>query len=151
MNGHDFLRISNDAFAPFLSELGFQPDTPSISGRHYRATFSSPTHTVSVSFEPGDDVFQVLVFSRIEGRPSRIDEPRVTPRLSDLNARYMSMVNDAERAKRTRALEHVAANDDDERTLLKFATELSLVLPHYLSTPRPIASRLSSGGSDEHG
>lgn len=136
MNGHDFLRISNDAFAPFLSELGFQADTPSVSGRHYRATFSSPTHTVSVSFEPGDDVFQVLVFSRVQGRPSTIDDRRMTPRLSDLNTRYMSMVSDAERAKCTHALEHVTANDDDERTLLKLAAELSLVLPHYLSKQR---------------
>ncbi len=133
MNGQNFLRISSEAFNPFLSELGFQPDTPSVSGRHYRAAFSSPTHTVSVSFEPGDDVFQVLVFSRVLGRPSAIDDPRTTPRLSDLNARYMSMVSDAERTRRKSSLEHVTANDDDERTLLKLAAELSLVLPHYLS------------------
>lgn len=136
MNGQDFLRISSEAFVPFLSELGFQPDTPSVSGRHYRATFSSPNHIVSVSFEPGDDVFQVVVHSRVEGTRSEIDDPRTTPRLSDLNARYMSMVSDAERANRKHALEHVTANDDDERTLLKLASELSLVLPHYLSDPR---------------
>jgi len=135
MNGHDFLRISSEAFAPFLSELGFQPNTPYVSGRHYRATFSSPTHTVSVSFEPGNDMFQVLVYSRVRGRPSAIDDHKATPHLSDLNARYMSMVSDAERTRRKSALEHLHANDDDDRTLLKLAMELSLVLPHYLSDP----------------
>jgi hypothetical protein len=41
MNGQDFLRIANEAFAPFLRDLGFSMDAPSISGRFYRVSLAT--------------------------------------------------------------------------------------------------------------
>ncbi len=89
MNGQGFLRIANEAFAPFLEELGFSMETPLISGRFYRASFIGSKHLVSVSFEPGDKAFFVLVFGCEHGVLSNMDDCLKTPRLSDLNRRYM--------------------------------------------------------------
>jgi len=132
MNSQDFLRIVNAAFGPFLKEMGFSMDPPSVSGRLYRASFSSPKHVISVSFEPGDEAFFVLVFSREDGGLSDIDNRLKTPRLSDLNSRYMKSVTSEERAANERAFESVAARDNEEKVLLRSAKELRLVLPRYL-------------------
>jgi hypothetical protein len=132
MNGQDFLRIANEAFVPFLKGLGFVMDEPSISGRFYRVSFTSSAHAVSVSYEPGDDALFVIVFSRKNGELSDIDDRTKTPRLADLNSRYMATITNEERAENERAFESVAVNDKEERLLLKAAKELRLVLPKYL-------------------
>jgi hypothetical protein len=111
-------------------------DPPSISGRLYRSSFTGPAHSVCVSFEPGDDVFFVLVFSRQHGELSDIDDRLKTPRLSDLNSRYMSKVGSEERAANESAFQSVVARDEEERVLLKAAKELRLVLPKYLADQR---------------
>lgn len=133
MNGQDSLRIVNEAYAPFLKELGFSMEAPSISARLYRATFTGPKHSVSVSFEPGDGAFFVLVFSREHGELSDMDDRLKTPRLSDLNSRYMNMVSSEERTANEAAFKSVVARDNEERVLLKAAKELRLVLPKYLA------------------
>lgn len=134
MNGQDFLRIANEAFAPFLKDLGFSMDAPSISGRLYRASFSGPKHSVSVSFEPGDEAFFVLVFSREHGELSDMDDRIKTPRLFDLNTRYMKTVSAEERAANEAAFKSVEVRDEEEETLLKYAKELRLVLPKHLAS-----------------
>jgi hypothetical protein len=136
MTPEDFLRIVTQAFAPFLKGLGFSMDPPSISGRLYDVNFSSSTHVVSVSFEPGDDLLLVLVFSRENGRLSDIDDPSTTPRLADLNRRYMSAVSREERTANDAMFTSVVARDKDEKLLLKSAKELRLVLPRYLADQR---------------
>src|SRR5204863_7251060 len=133
MNGQDFLRIANEAFAPFLKELGFSIDTPSISGRLYNATFTSQEHSVSLSFEPSDEAFFVLVFSREHGELSDFDDRLKTPRLSDLNSRYMKTVTNEELVSNEAAFRCVVVRDEEERALLRAAKELRLVLPRYLS------------------
>jgi hypothetical protein len=92
MNGQDFLRIANEAFAPFLKGLGFVMDEPSISGRFYCVDFNSADHQVSVSFEPGDSAFFVMVGESRNGKFVDIDDTAKTPRLADLNNRYMATV-----------------------------------------------------------
>lgn len=77
--------------------LGFTIETPSISGRFYRASFSSSKNSVFVSYEPGDNVLLVLVFSREKYGLSDIDDRIKTPRLADLNSRYMHLVSNEER------------------------------------------------------
>jgi hypothetical protein len=134
MNGQDFLRVVHQAFVPFLRELGFVMDAPSISGRFYRASFTRPGHSVSVSYEPGDDAIFVFVFCQENGRLSDIDDRLKTPRLSDLNARYMSSVGIDERTANEAAFESVDVRDDAEKCLLKAARELRLVLPRYLAS-----------------
>lgn len=133
MNGKDFLRVIQDAFDPFLMTLGFSMETPSISGRFYRASFSGPKNAVSISYEPGDNALFVLVFSREKGELSDVDDRTKTPRLADLNARYMPLVSDAERVANEVFFQGVVVKDQEERQLLKFAKELRLVLPRYLN------------------
>jgi len=133
MNGEDFVRIVNEAFTPFLTKLGFSMDPPSISGRFYHASFTGAKHKVSVSFEPGDWAFFIFVASLKNGQLSDIDDRLKTPRLSDLNSRFMRMVTNEERAKNEAAFQTIVPRDDYERVLLEFAKELLLVLPKYLA------------------
>lgn len=135
MNGQDFLRITHEAFEPFLKELGFVMDEPSISGRYYRTSFTAFQNAVSVSYEPGDDAFFVMVFGRKNGQLSDIDNRKETPRLSDLNSRYMATVTQAERVANEKAFESVLVHDNEERLVLKAAKELRLVLPKFLRSP----------------
>lgn len=132
MNGQNFLRIANEAFVPFLKGLGFLMDEPAISGRFYRVSFNGSAHAVSVSYEPGDDALFVMVFSRKNGELSDIDDRTKTPRLADLNSRYMAAITNEERTANESVFESVVVNDEEERLLVKAAKELRLVLPKYL-------------------
>jgi hypothetical protein len=132
MNGQDFLRIANDAFAPFLKELGFSMDNSLISGRFYRVSFSSSVHTVWVSYEPGDNTLFVMVSNRQNDKLSDLDDRTKTPRLADLNSRYMQQVTKEERSANEAIFESIVTQDEEERLLLKAAKELRLVLPKYL-------------------
>ena len=136
MNGQSFLRIVRTGFAPFLKELGFTMDTPCVSGRLYRATFTSPKEVVSVSYEPGDEMLFVMVFSRQNGELSHIDDRSNTPRLSDLNMRYMHTITKEERLTNEVLFGAIEPRDNEERSLLKAARELRLVLPKYLHDAR---------------
>ncbi len=133
MKGQDFVRIAYEAFEPFLKDLGFAMGVPSISGRHYRVTFSSPECLVSVSFEPGDKALLVWVSSQENGHLSDMDDRLKSPRLSDLNRRYMKAVSPEERAAIEAVFDSVAARSEEERSLLKAAKELRLVLAKYLA------------------
>jgi len=132
MNGQDFLRISNEAFVPFLKQLGFSVDKPSISGRYYRVSFTGSAYYILVSYEPGDEVFFTMIFTRKDGKLSNIDNRAETLRLADLNNRYMTVVTIQERLENERFFESIKTNDRDERHLLKIAKELRLVLPKYI-------------------
>lgn len=134
MNGQTFLRIVNEAFAPFLKQLGFVMDEPSITGKYYRASFDGSAHAVWVSYEPGDEALFITVFSQKDGKLSNIDDRSQTPRLADLNCRYMATITSAERAANERAFESIAVDDGEECLLLKAAKELRLVLPKFLSS-----------------
>jgi hypothetical protein len=136
MSGRGFLRIVRTGFAPFLKELGFIMETPSLSGRSYRATFTSPEEVVSVSYEPGDEVLFVMVFCRQNGGLSDIDDRSNTPRLSDLNMRYMHTITKEERLENEVIFGAIEPRDNEERLLLKAAKELRLVLPKYLHDAR---------------
>jgi len=132
MDGQRFVRIIAEAFVPFLERLGFLGNEPEISGRLYDARFTGLHHEVSVSYEPGDDVFLVLIFGRRNGRLSDVDDRSNTRRLADLNRRYMHLVTPDDRKKNEREFEGIVTRDDVERQLLKYAKELHLVLPLYL-------------------
>jgi hypothetical protein len=134
MNGLGFFRIIDEAFAPFLTNFGFSIDSPTISGRFYLASFNSETHSVDISFEPGDEEFLVLVRTKENGKLSDIDDRVKTPRLADLNGRFMQEVSREERTSNEAFFRSVLANDGQERALLKCAKELRLVLPRHLAT-----------------
>ena len=63
-----------------------------------------------------------------------MDDRLKTPRLCDLNSRYMNTVTSEERAANDAAFKSVVALDEEERLLLKSAKELRLVLPKYLAS-----------------
>jgi hypothetical protein len=109
-------------------------DVPSISGRFYCVDFNSARHQVSVSYEPGDNAFFVMVGESQNGKFVNIDDTTKTPRLADLNGRYMATVTNDERAENEAVFESVLFNDKEERLLLKAAKELRLVLPKYLGS-----------------
>jgi hypothetical protein len=67
MNGQDFLRICNTVYAPFLKELGFSMNTPAINGRFYSVAFTGASHAISLSCEPGDEAFFVMIFGQKNG------------------------------------------------------------------------------------
>ncbi len=132
MNGQEFIRLAHEAFEPFLKDLGFVMDAPLISGRYYRVSFSTQEHVVSVSYEPGDNALFVIIFGRQHQELSDIDDRKATPRLSDLNSRFMPTVTKAERVANEIAFESVMAYDNEQRLVLKAAKELCLVLPKFL-------------------
>lgn len=132
MDGQGFIRVVDAAFFPFLRALGFCMDAPSISGRFYRSSFSGPNHVISISYEPGDNAFFVLIFTIENGALSSIDDRSKTPRLADLNSKYMRTITKDERLKNEVEFSAVHVADKEEALLLKYAQELSLVLPKYL-------------------
>jgi hypothetical protein len=136
MDSQSFLRIVKEAFVPFLTREGFACEEPSISGRCYEASFCGADSVISVSYEPGDDALFVMVFKLKNGSPSSVDDRINTPRLADLNGRYMQLVTPEEFVANDLLFKGIRVEDRPERELLKAARELSLVLPRYLSELR---------------
>ena len=132
MTGHRFERMVRQVFEAFISRLGFTMAPLSISGRVYSVHFTSSTHVVSVSYEPGDEQVLVTVSPVAQNLLSDYDDRARTPRLGDLNARYMKLVTDEERLANHAAFSSIVADDKEELRLLKSLRELCLVLPRYL-------------------
>jgi hypothetical protein len=132
MNGQNFLRIINEAFVPFLSDLEFMMDAPSISGRYYHVQFRNIAHVISVSYEPGDEALFIMLREREGDRLSDIDNRLKSPRLDDLSKLYMHTIT-VEKRERSKALfDSIMVHDKAEQLLVKSAQELYLVLPKYL-------------------
>jgi len=136
MHSQSFLRIIKEAFVPFLTREGFSCEETSISGRCYEASFRSNDSAISVSYEPGDDALFVMIFELRDGCLSSVDDRVKTPRLADLNSRYMQVVTPDERVASDLLFKGIKVEDKAEHRLLKSARELSLVLPRYLSELR---------------
>jgi len=132
MNGQNFLRIINEVFVPFLSELKFMIDNPSISGRYYHVQFRNIAHVISVSYEPGDEALFIMLREREGDRLSDIDDRVKSPRLDDLNRLYMHAITVEERERSKVLFDSIMVHDKAEQLLLKSAQELYLVLPRYL-------------------
>src|SRR5688500_18235780 len=97
MDSKGFVRIVNEAFVPFLDRHGLVMEELDLSGRLYEASFTTRDLAVSVSYEPGDAALFIMVF-RVEGGDlSSIDDRSQTPRLADLNNRYLRGVTAQER------------------------------------------------------
>lgn len=133
MTADRFLEIITQAFPPFLSELGFRLQQPHLSGRYYRATFVGCEHTLIVSFEPGDNNLVVMLMPNGHDDLAAIDDREKTPRLADLNQRYMNDVTADEVKSNDAFFASIETRDFNERRLLKCAKELRLVLPRYLA------------------
>lgn len=133
MNGSRFESLVQSAFKPFLSDLNFEMEPIHVSGSYYRASFVDHRHRLSVSFEPGDEVVTVTLFTIGIHDIESINDPVKSPRLSTLNARYMGLVTGKERADNEVFFGKLHARGHIENVLIKCAKELRLVLPHHLS------------------
>jgi hypothetical protein len=126
-----FIAIIHETIVPFLLDLGFSLSKTETSGRLYDVVFTASKHAVSISYEPGDNWLLVIVHTIRNGEMSRIDDRKNTPRLADLNARYMQWVTPEQLRAAKTAIDTIPF-DEAERRLLKSALELRLVLPRYL-------------------
>ena len=132
MNGKDFLRLIEEAFVPFLAQLGFVKGETSISGRCYSTDFNSQSHQLCISYEPGDDQFFFIIGETVNGRMIDIDDRSRTSRLSDLNYRFMGDVNSEEHTENENYFTSVLASNKEEHQMVKAAKELRLVIPRYM-------------------
>lgn len=132
MNGNSFGSLIDSAFCPFLSELGFTFQSAHLSGRYYRATFVESRYTLIVTFEPGDEEVIVMLLTNGDDSLKAIDDSAKTPRLGDLNARYMSETTVRARTENDVYFGQFERTDQAEKKLLKCAKDLRLVLPLHL-------------------
>jgi hypothetical protein len=132
MNGNYFSSLIDSAFRPFLSDLGFTFQSTHLSGRYYRATFVEPQHTLVVTFEPGDEEVVVMLLTNGDDSLKAIDDSAITPRLGDLNARYMSETTARARKENNAYFGQFEQTDPAEKMLLKCAKDLRLVLLLHL-------------------
>ena len=95
--------------------------------------FIGKSWTLSVSFEPGDNYFSIVLLNNKERGLAAMDDRQKSPRLSDLNARYMGQITLAEREVNEAFFTSIVVTDSFERQLLKVAKDLRLVLPKYLA------------------
>ena len=133
MNGNDFTRVIDQAFIPFMEDLYFVAQPTQISGRLYQTRFIGERYTLSVAFEPGDDYFLIMLLRNGADDLASIDDRNKTPRLSDLNTRYMPLIASSEREANDAFFSGISVNNPFERELLKFAKDLRLVLPKHLA------------------
>lgn len=89
--------------------------------------------TLSVSFEPGDNYFSIVLLNSKERGLAAMDDRQKSPRLSDLNTRYMGQITLAEREANEVFFACIVVKDPFERQFLKFAKDLRLVLPKHLA------------------
>ena len=114
---------------PALRPFGFSIAT-AVSGRTFSAEFISEDLVVSIAYEPGDDYLMVVVFTVNDGVRSHIDDRIATPRLSDLNFRFLR-ASDADELARRR---YDGALGPEERRIQRIGAELAIVLPRYLQS-----------------
>lgn len=134
MNSTDFTEICSTVFSPFLASLGLSADPIQISGRYYRQNWSGKEHVLSVSFEPSENHFTVIVFGRRNGRITDVDDLRLSPRLADLNRRLMPTVTAGARQENEEFFADFKFQKASCKQMLKYAKELRLVLPLHFTT-----------------
>jgi hypothetical protein len=133
MSGKDFESLIHRAFSPFLSPLGFELQPLHLSGRLFRASCAGPRYILLITFEPGDGETTVMLLTKGHEDLRSIDDTERTPRLPDLNARYVGRVTPEGRAANDAFFRSIEVDDPAERKLLKCARDLRLVLPLHLS------------------
>jgi hypothetical protein len=133
MNGRSFSKAVDLIFSRFLSDLGFNEIEKTISGNFYSVRHSSSQYEISISFEPDTENVLIVLYSLVKDDISDIDNHLISPRLSDLNLRYMHLVTDAQRAENDDYFKELNSHDPIEKRLIKSAKELRLVLPKYFS------------------
>ncbi len=132
MTGNRFAALVKAIFNLFMCDLGFKAEKPHLSGRYYRASFVGNKHTLVVLFEPGDDYLTTMLVCNDDNDLAAIDDPQRTPRLADLNRRYMNEVSQQDRQANDAYFSSINVVGRKEQELLKCAKDLRLVLPRHL-------------------
>lgn len=147
MSGRDFERIVTQVYTPFLVELGFSVVALHHSGRSYSVRFASGTHRISLSYEPGDEWANLVVSDTPNPSLAEFDDRTRSPRLSDLNRKYMSQVTEDDRRSNNLYFGAETSGSPQETQLFKWARELRLLLRLHLSSPtRTAAQQIGQGG-----
>jgi hypothetical protein len=129
MDDSKFVSLVCRYVRPALQPFGFSVQT-AVSGRTFSAEFISKDLVVSIAYEPGDDYLLVAIFTVDDGIRSNIDDRIATPRLSDLNSRFLQ-ASDADELTRRR---YDGALGPEERRMQRIGAELAIVLPRYLQS-----------------
>lgn len=132
MNEKDFLTMIENAFKPLLMEMGFISENSLVSGKYYCASFSNKFIDVSISYEPGEEIFFIII-SKHNSYYSDIDDRKKSPRLEDLNRKYMPFISSKERNENELYFTNIHPKSPQENKLLKYAKELRMTLPKYLN------------------
>ena len=132
MNSDQFVAAVNAELRPVLEPLGYRVSTK-VSGRAYDAECATEDCVAIISFEPGDDFLLVAVVSENDGVRSSLDDRTASPRLGDLNRRYLEPA-DVEVLELSRRND--TALDPDARKLVAAMRQLCLVLPRYVAERR---------------
>ncbi|WP_211051172.1 hypothetical protein [Parasphingorhabdus halotolerans] len=120
------------SFKPFLADLGFSFAPLAVNGRQYRASFIARAHTLIISFEVGSECLDIMLVNNDDSGLAAIDNHERTPRLQDLNIRYMGKVSEKEKVLGKSSTSYFRPDDPTERLMIKCARDLRLVLPRYL-------------------
>jgi hypothetical protein len=127
MSSESFKKMIKAAFTPFLNGLGFDFQSIHTSGKFYRALFQNKKLSVSITFEPGEEYFDVIV-SNLDNALVLVNDTNIDFRFSQLNARYMPRIDKKERLDNELFFAQITTSDNFERMLLERAKELRLTL-----------------------
>jgi len=128
-----FCQIIHNVFEPFLNKMGIPLIELTVNGRFYIAEFNIlSSHTLSITYEPGDWYMDIGICGTRTGDLSIIDDPIKSPSLSDLNARFYGSFTKDEIIQNTIYFQKFKGDNEDEKKLIKAAQDLRLILPKYL-------------------
>jgi hypothetical protein len=132
MNSDQFVAAVKSVLRPSLEPMGFRISTKT-SGRAYDAECASDDFVAIVSFEPGDSFLLVAVLSVENGNRSSLDDREASPRLSDLNRRFLDPA-DVDRLELARSGDPLT--DPEMARVVSAMRQLCLVLPKYVAERR---------------
>jgi hypothetical protein len=132
MNSDQFVAAVKAVLCASLEPMGFRISTKT-SGRSYDAECATDDHVAIVSFEPGDGFLLVAVLSVDNGIRSNLDDREKSPRLSDLNRRFLDPA-DVDRLELARSRD--LPGDPEMSRVVSAMRQLCLVLPKYVAERR---------------
>lgn len=113
-------------FDHFLKLFGFPvPAKFTISGRLYDATYEKNNKLLSISYEPGDEYLEIMLFEKNGDKLSDYDDRSVTKSLSDLNKKFSVNFSDVGIKDIVNYFNGMKAVDAESKQLKKRARELN--------------------------
>jgi len=114
-------------FDHFLRCFGFlTPAKFTISGRMYDATYEKSNKSLSISYEPGDEYLEIILFEKNGEKLSDYDDRTTTKSLSDLNRQYTINIKNTDINKIDESFNSLVAENKELMQLKKKARELNI-------------------------